>query len=470
MVMDLRSRKKVAELLGGGVALGSEVEVCGWVKTRRDSKIGCSFVMINDGSSFNSLQVVVNNDLDNYDEVLGLTAGCSVAIEGELVTSPGAGQTVELRARRLMVLGWVSEPERYPLSPKFHTVEYLREYAHLRARSNLVGAITRVRHCVSMAIHDFFNSNGFYWIHTPLITTSDCEGAGQMFRVTTLDMAAVPKQADGGVDYGKDFFGKESFLTVSGQLNVESYCCAMGRVYTFGPTFRAENSNTGRHLSEFWMVEPEIAFADLQENAEWAVGLLKHIAQTVLQKLPDELHFFTERVDGSVVTRLEALVSSKVRYLDYTEAVKILEGSGQQFQYPVFWGADLQSEHERYLTEQVFNAPVVLMNYPKEIKSFYMRLNDDQRTVAAMDLLVPGVGEIVGGSQREERYDVLQQRIVDLGLDLASYRWYLDLRKYGTVPHAGFGLGLERAIMYITGVNNIRDVIPFPRVPKHADF
>ncbi len=468
--MKLSQRTMINQLLKGAKAVGSEVTVAGWVKSRRDSKKGFSFVMVNDGSTLQSLQLIVNAELDNYAEILKLTAGSSILAQGQLVASPGAKQAVELQVTQLAILGLVDDPEHYPISPKFHTAEYLREFAHLRARSMLISSIMRVRHCISMAIHEFFHQHGFYWIHTPLITTSDCEGAGQMFRVTTLDLNQLPHTPAGRVDFSQDFFGRESFLTVSGQLNVESYCCALGRVYTFGPTFRAENSNTGRHLSEFWMVEPEIAFADLQENAQWAVDLLKFIVQKALQQLPNELDFFTEKLDATLLPRLEKLLQSPVQHVDYTQAIELLLKSGQQFQYPVTWGVDLQSEHERYLTEQVFEAPVVLQNYPKEIKSFYMRLNEDGRTVAAMDLLVPGVGEIIGGSQREERFNLLKQRVLELGLKLEDYAWYLDLRRYGTVPHSGFGLGLERAIMYITGVNNIRDVIPFPRTPKHAEF
>lgn len=468
--MTTSKRFSIAELLQKS-ADGQEVLVNGWVKTRRDSKAGCSFITINDGSNFKGLQLVASNQLPNYTtEVLKLTTGCAITATGKLVKSIGAGQDVELQVDSITVTGWVENPEHYPISAKFHTVEYLREYAHLRARSNLISVVTRIRHGISMAIHQFFNQNGFYWIHTPLITTSDCEGAGEMFRVTTLDLAKVPLNDQKKIDFTQDFFGKESFLTVSGQLNVESYCCAMGRVYTFGPTFRAENSNTGRHLAEFWMVEPEIAWADLNENAEWAIGVLKHIASYVLEHYPEELAFLTKRVDSEVTNRLEHLVASEVKYLDYTDAIDILTKAPQKFKYPVFWGADLQSEHERYLTEQVFKSPVILKNYPQAIKSFYMRLNDDGKTVAAMDVLVPGIGEIIGGSQREERLELLTKRIKELKLDLNTYQWYLDLRRYGSIPHSGFGLGLERMVMYVTGVSNIRDVIAFPRTPKHADF
>ena len=471
--MELAQRVAIKGLLNDASLVDKRVVVSGWVKTVRHSKAGVSFVMLSDGSDFRFLQLVVDSKLANYNEVQQLTTGCSLMAEGDLVESSGAGQTVELQVTSLAVLGTVEEPEHYPITPKYHTLEYLRDFAHLRVRSNTISAVARVRHVVSMAIHRFFDQNGFYWVHTPIITTSDCEGAGQMFRVTTLDPVEEAKKvaAGGSVPtYDQDFFARESFLTVSGQLNVESYCCALGRVYTFGPTFRAENSNTGRHLAEFWMVEPEIAFADLNENAEWAVKLLKFIAEQVLSRLPHEMDFFAEKVDPQAISRLQALVESKVQHLDYTEAVKILTESKHDFQYPVSWGVDLQSEHERYLTEQVFKAPVVVKNYPKEIKSFYMRLNEDQKTVAAMDVLVPGVGEIIGGSQREERPELLASRIQELGMDPKAYQWYLDLRRFGTVLHSGFGLGLERMIMYVTGLGNIRDVIPFPRTPRHADF
>ena len=445
--------------------------VKGWVRTRRDSKAGLSFLNVHDGTCFAPLQVVAPGDLPNYqDEVLKLGAGCSVAVTGELVASQGQGQSVELKAAAIEVVGWVDDPETYPMQPKRHSMEYLREVAHLRARTNVIGAATRVRHCLAQAIHRFYHERGFFWIHTPIITASDCEGAGEMFRVSTLDLANLPRTPDGKVDYSQDFFGREAFLTVSGQLNVETYCCALSRVYTFGPTFRAENSNTSRHLSEFWMNEPEIAFADLKDDADLAEDFLRYIFQAVLAERGDDMAFFAEHVDKQAVARLEAFVQSAFERMTYTEAVAALEKAPRKFEYPVKWGMDLQSEHERYLCEELCQRPVVVMNYPKDIKAFYMRLNDDGRTVAAMDVLAPGIGEIIGGSQREERLDVLDARLDELKLPKEGYWWYRDLRRYGTVPHAGFGLGFERAVNYVTGIANIRDVIPFPRAPKSAEF
>ncbi|HTJ40518.1 MAG TPA: asparagine--tRNA ligase [Kofleriaceae bacterium] len=450
---------------------GSHAVVEGWVRTRRDSKAGLSFIHVHDGSCFEAMQVVAPQELANYQtDVLKITTGCAVRVEGEVVASQGKGQTVELRATKLDVVGWVDDPETYPMQPKRHTMEYLREVAHLRVRTNVIGAVTRVRHTLAMAVHRFFHDRGFFWIHTPIITASDAEGAGQMFRVSTLDAANPPRTPDGKVDWSQDFFGKEAHLTVSGQLNVETYCLAMSKVYTFGPTFRAENSNTRRHLSEFWMIEPEIAFADLGDDAQLAEDFLKSIFGAVLAERQDDVAFFEKFVDPTVRKRLELLVSSKFERMDYTDAVKTLERSGKTFEFPVSWGMDLQSEHERYLTEEVVKAPVAVMNYPKSIKAFYMRLNDDDKTVAAMDVLAPGIGEIIGGSQREERLDVLDARIAEMKLDAHQYGWYRDLRRYGTVPHAGFGLGFERAIQYATGVENIRDVIPFPRAPRQAEF
>ena len=461
----------IAKLLAGAVPVGETVTVKGWVRTRRDSKAGLSFLNVHDGTCFAPLQVVAPGDLPNYqDEVLKLGAGCSVAVTGELVASQGQGQSVELKAAAIEVVGWVDDPETYPMQPKRHSMEYLREVAHLRARTNVIGAATRVRHCLAQAIHRFYHERGFFWIHTPIITASDCEGAGEMFRVSTLDLANLPRTPDGKVDYSQDFFGREAFLTVSGQLNVETYCCALSRVYTFGPTFRAENSNTSRHLSEFWMNEPEIAFADLKDDADLAEDFLRYIFQAVLAERGDDMAFFAEHVDKQAVARLEAFVQSAFERLTYTEAVAALEKAPRKFEYPVKWGMDLQSEHERYLCEDLCQRPVVVMNYPKDIKAFYMRLNDDGRTVAAMDVLAPGIGEIIGGSQREERLDVLDARLDELKLPKEGYWWYRDLRRYGTVPHAGFGLGFERAVNYVTGIANIRDVIPFPRAPKSAEF
>jgi asparaginyl-tRNA synthetase len=461
----------ISEALKGKVPVGEGVTVRGWVRTRRDSKGGFSFVAVNDGSSFDSIQAVCPNALPNYaDEVTKLTAGCSVEVTGKLVRSQGKGQAYEIQADAVTVYGWVDDPETYPVQPKPHTMEYLREVAHLRPRTNTFGAVTRVRNTLAMAVHRFFQERGYFWIHTPIITTSDAEGAGAMFRVSTLDLANLPRTPEGHVDFAKDFFGKPASLTVSGQLNVETYCMAMSRVYTFGPTFRAENSNTTRHLAEFWMIEPEIAFADLKTDADVAEDFLKFIFKAVLDERGDDMKFFAERIDKECVARVEKFVASSFERMDYTEAVARLEKSGKRFEFPVKWGMDLQSEHERWLTEEHVGRPVVVMNYPKEIKAFYMRLNDDGKTVAAMDVLAPGIGEIIGGSQREERLDVLDQRLEAMHLRKEDYGWYRDLRRYGTVPHAGFGLGFERTIIYATGMANIRDVIPFPRTPGHAEF
>jgi asparaginyl-tRNA synthetase len=463
---------RVVEALRGDVPLGSTVTVKGWVRTRRDSKAGggLSFVTVHDGSCFDPIQVVAHPSLPNYEsEVLHLTTGCAVVATGRLVESQGRGQSVEIQAEEIEVVGWVEDPDTYPVAAKRHTFEYLREVAHLRARTNTFGAVTRVRHCLSMALHRFFDSQGFYWIHTPIITANDAEGAGAMFRVSTLDLANLR----GEPDFSADFFGRETHLTVSGQLNVETYCLAMSKVYTFGPTFRAENSNTARHLAEFWMVEPEIAFADLHADADLAEACLKYAFRAVLDERGDDMKFFADRIDPDCVHRLERFVDSSFERMEYRDAITALERAaedGAAFEFPVSFGVDLQSEHERYLTEQLVGRPVVVMNYPKEIKAFYMRLNDDERTVAAMDVLAPGIGEIVGGSQREERLEVLDRRIAEMGLDREAYWWYRDLRKYGTVPHAGFGLGLERTMVYATGMANIRDVIPFPRTPNNADF
>ncbi len=415
--------------------------------------------------------MVAGSTLAGYEsDVLRLTAGCAVSVTGTVTPSQGGGQSVELQADGLEVVGWVDDPDTYPISPKRHSFEYLREVGHLRSRTNTIGAVARVRHCLAMAIHRYFDEHGFAWIHTPIITASDAEGAGELFRVSTLDLANLPRTADGGVDYTQDFFAKPAFLTVSGQLNVETYCLAMTRVYTFGPTFRAEDSNTSRHLSEFWMVEPEIAFADLSANADLAESLLKSVFRTLLDERPDDMAFFAQRIDPQAVSRLESLVTSDFVRMTYTEAIDILGRAGRAWEYPAEWGLALQAEHERYLCEEHVGRPVVVTDYPTAIKAFYMRLNDDERTVAAMDVLAPGIGEIVGGSQREERLDVLDRRIAAMGLDPAPYWWYRDLRRYGTVPHAGFGLGFDRLVAYATGMANIRDVIPFPRTPGSADF
>jgi len=386
------------------------------------------------------------------------------------VPSPAKGQPFEMQATAVRVVGWVEDPDTYPIQPKPHTMEFLREVAHLRPRTNVIGATTRVRNTLAQAIHRFFHENGFLWIHTPIITASDAEGAGELFRVSTLDFANLPRTPEGKVDFAQDFFGKEAFLTVSGQLNVESYCLALSKVYTFGPTFRAENSNTSRHLAEFWMIEPEIAFADLAADATLAEQLLKYILKAVLEERADDMAFFEERIEKGVIAKLQGIVDKPFTRMDYTEAIRILEGAKQKFEFPVQWGTDLQSEHERYLAEKHVGGPVILMNYPKEIKAFYMRQNDDGKTVAAMDVLAPGIGEIIGGSQREERLDVLDARIEAMGLDKNSYGWYRDLRRYGSVPHAGFGLGFERTVAYVTGLANVRDVIPFPRTPGSARY
>ena len=461
----------VQDALGGKIPVGEQVTLKGWVRTRRDSKGGFSFINLHDGSCFDAIQIVAPGELDNYDEeVLQLGAGCAIVVTGELVESPGKGQAFEVKATEVEVTGWVEDPETYPMAPKRHSMEHLREHAHLRPRTNLIGAMTRVRHSLAQAIHRYYHERGFCWVNTPIITASDAEGAGEMFRVSTLDLANLPRGEDGEVDFGQDFFGRKSHLTVSGQLNVECYCLAMSKVYTFGPTFRAENSNTSRHLAEFWMVEPEIAFADLSDDADLAEDFLKYIFRALLEERADDMAFFGKWVNKQAVDRLEAFVESSFERLEYTEAIEILKGSGRDFEFEVEWGKDLQSEHERYLTEEHVGRPVVVMNYPREIKAFYMRLNDDERTVAAMDVLAPGIGEIIGGSQREERLDVLDMRLEEVGLPTSEYDWYRDLRRYGTVPHAGFGLGFERALCYATGVDNIREAIPFPRVPRNVDF
>ena len=462
---------RIVDILRGVVKPGDRAVVEGWVRTRRDSKAGLSFVHVVDGSATDPFQVVVPAELPNYaSEALRLTSGCAVRFEGEVVASQGKGQSVELKADQLTVVGWVDDPDHYPMQPKRHTMEYLREVAHLRPRTNVIGAVTRVRHTLAQAIHRFLDERGFYWIHTPIITASDTEGAGELFRVSTLDAANPPRTPDGKVDFSQDFFGRQTYLTVSGQLNVESYCLAMSRVYTFGPTFRAENSNTRRHLAEFWMIEPEIAFASLDDDVTLAEQFLKSIFQTLLTERAADMAFFDQWVDKGCVARLEKMIGASFERMEYTDAVERLQASGKSWEYPVRWGVDLQSEHERYLTEELVGRPVAVVNYPKEIKAFYMRSNDDGRTVAAMDILAPGIGEIIGGSQREERLDVLDARLDEVGLPKDDYAWYRDLRRYGTVPHAGFGLGFERAIQYATGVDNIRDVIPFPRAPRQADF
>jgi asparaginyl-tRNA synthetase len=491
--------------------VGTKVTVKGWIRTRRDSKAegGLSFLNVHDGTCFDPIQVVCPGSLSNYaSEISKLTTHCSVECDGTIVATPKGGKEISAdpaNGGAVRVIGWVDDPDHYPIQPKQHTMEFLRENAHLRVRTNTFGAVARIRHTLSMAMHRFYHERGFFYVHTPIITASDCEGAGQMFRVSTLDlMRPLPRVAPeqesaeakklreefskkpnmpawtyGQVDHCKDFFGKEAHLTVSGQLNVETYCTALSRVYTFGPTFRAENSNTSRHLAEFWMIEPEIAFADLQADSELAEDFIKYLINACLTERADDMKFFDERIEKGLLTRLGHVLNTPFRRLPYTEAIKILEkaiAGGKKFEYPVKWGIDLQSEHERFLTEEHFKQPVILMNYPKQIKAFYMRLNPPGTdgapgdTVAAMDVLVPGVGEIIGGSQREERLDVLDARITEMGLPIKEYWWYRDLRRFGTVPHAGFGLGFERAMMFITGMGNVRDVIPFPRTPGSAEF
>jgi asparaginyl-tRNA synthetase len=450
-------------------AVGREAILQGWVRTRRDSKGGFSFIELNDGSCLGNVQVIADNTLPNYqNEVLKLSVGSSVTVKGLVRASPAKGQATEVQARELVVHGG-ADPATYPLQKKGHSMEFLREQAHLRPRSNTFGAVARVRNQVCLSVHQFFQEQGFLYVHPPIITTSDCEGAGQMFRVTTIDPAKPPR-AEGAIDYKQDFFGRPAFLTVSGQLEAEIFACALGKVYTFGPTFRAENSNTSRHLAEFWMIEPEMAFFELTDNMDLAEAFLKRICRDVLEKCAEDVQFFNDRIDPSVRATLEGIVREPFVRLSYTEGVDVLVKSGQAFEFPVVWGTDLQAEHERYLTEKHFQKPVILYDYPKGIKAFYMRLNDDDKTVRAMDVLVPRVGEIVGGSQREERLDVLERRMRGAGLNPEAYWWYLDLRRYGTVPHSGFGLGLERTVQFVTGMGNIRDVIPFPRTPGSAEF
>lgn len=461
----------IKDVLNHQCAVGDTITVGGWIRTRRDSKAGFSFLAVNDGSCFNNLQVVVASDLSNYEsEVLKLTTSCSVMIEGQLVESQGQGQDVELKATKVQVLGFVEDPDTYPMSAKRHSVEYLREYAHLRPRTNLIGAVMRIRNSLAYALHSFFQERGFMWVSTPLITASDCEGAGEMFTVTNFNLDDLPKNDQGKVDYNQDFFGKHAYLTVSGQLNVETYACAYSKVYTFGPTFRAEDSNTTRHLAEFWMLEPEMAFTDLNGCAAVAEDMLKYVFKRILTERADDMAFIAQRVDKDAITRLENFIKADFAQVDYTDAIEILKNCGKKFEYPVEWGIDLQSEHERYLAEEHFKSPVVVKNYPKDIKAFYMRQNDDGKTVAAMDVLAPGIGEIIGGSQREDRLELLDKRMEEMGLNKDSYYWYRDLRRYGSVPHSGFGLGFERLIVYITGVGNVRDAIPFPRTPRNADF
>ena len=459
-------RTRIVDVLNGEQAEG-EILVQGWVKTRRSSK-AVSFIDLNDGSTLRDLQVVVDESMPDYRLVDSLNTGCSVSVVGTVVESPGKGQTYEVQAKTLEVLG-LADPEVYPLQKKRHSPEFLREIAHLRPRTNTFGAMARVRNAMAFSIHSFFQSRGFLYLQTPIITSSDAEGAGSLFRVTTLDLENLP-MSQGVVNHEEDFFGKPAFLSVSGQLEAEVFALALSNVYTFGPTFRAENSNTSRHLAEFWMVEPEVAFCDLDGLAELAEEFLKHIFSHLLESCPEDMAFFNQWIDNTAISTLEGIVNSSFERLTYTEAVDILKSSGEPFEFPVEWGLDLQSEHERYLTEKKIGRPVIVSDYPKEIKAFYMRMNDDERTVRALDVLVPRIGELIGGSQREERRDVLAERIKAAGLEERDYWWYLDLRSYGTVPHAGFGLGFERTVQFATGVQNIRDVIPFPRTPKNAEF
>ena len=460
-----------ADVLAGRAPKETPVTLKGWVRTRRDSKAGFSFIHLSDGSSFHPVQVVAPKDLANYEnDVLHLTAGCAIEATGSIVPSPAKGQPFEMQAASVKVVGWVEDPDSYPIQPKPHSLEFLREVAHLRPRTNVIAAATRVRHTLAQAIHRFFHERGFFWVNTPIITAADAEGAGALFRVSTLDVANLPRGQDGKVDYSKDFFGRETYLTVSGQLNVEAYCLALSKVYTFGPTFRAENSNTSRHLAEFWMIEPEIAFANLSDNADLAEALLKNVFAALLKERPEDMAFFDERIEKGIVTKLQGIVDSEFVRMDYAEAITILERAKEKFEFPVKWGIDLQSEHERFLTEKHAKKPVIVMNYPKAIKAFYMRQNDDGKTVAAMDVLAPGIGEIVGGSQREERLDFLDARMAEVGIEKDSLNWYRDLRRYGTVPHAGFGLGFERTVAYATGLANVRDAIPFPRTPGNAKY
>ena len=450
-------------------AVGKEVKLHGWVRTRRDSKGGFSFLELNDGSCLGNVQIIADGSLSNYEtEVKKLHVGASVTVVGLVKASPAKGQATEVQAQQLTVHGG-ADPETYPLQKKGHSFEFLRTIAHLRPRTNTFGAVARLRNCVCRSIHDFFQERGFLYMHPPVITASDCEGAGEMFKVTAFNLSQVPRK-DGTVDYTQDFFHRPTYLTVSGQLEAEIFACGLGKVYTFGPTFRAENSNTSRHLAEFWMIEPEMAFYDLSDNMDLAEAFIKRIIGDALQRCREDMQFFNERVDKGILERLTGILNSQFMRVPYTEAVTMLQQSGEKFEFPAPWGTDLQSEHERYLTEKKLKCPVILYDYPRTLKPFYMRVNDDGKTVAAMDVLVPGVGEIIGGSQREERLDILEERMREQKLDPEAYWWYRDLRRYGTVPHSGFGLGLERTLLFLTGLGNIRDVIPFPRTPGSADF
>lgn len=460
--------RRIVDLLRNGQP-DEAVTIQGWVRTKRELK-EFSFVEVNDGSSMSGLQVILNQDLPDYAELVKkLNTGASISVSGVLVPSPGKGQNIELKAEAVDVYG-DADPETYPLQKKRHSFEFLRTIGHLRSRTNTLGAVFRVRNACSTAIHNFFQERNFLWVHTPLITASDCEGAGELFTVTSLDLQKVPKTKEGEIDFGQDFFGKRAYLTVSGQLEAEIMAMAFTNVYTFGPTFRAENSNTSRHLAEFWMVEPEMAFCDLVGNMDLAEAFLKYVFQYVLDHCPEDMEFFNQRIDNTVLATAENIINNEFARITYTEAISLLEKADKKFEYPVSWGLDLQSEHERYLAEDLFKKPVIVTDYPAEIKAFYMRLSDDGKTVRAMDILAPKIGEIVGGSQREERLDVLERRIKELNMPIDSLWWYLDLRRFGTVPHAGFGLGFDRLVQFMTGMGNIRDVIPFPRAPLSAEF
>jgi asparaginyl-tRNA synthetase len=460
----------IAQIFAGKYSVGDSVTIKGWVRTRRDSKAGLSFVAVHDGSCFDPIQVIALNSLDNYADIQTLTTSCSLEATGTLKTSQGKGQSLEIEADSIKIVGMVENPDTYPMAAKRHSIEYLREHAHLRPRTNIIGAVTRVRNCLSQAIHRFFHEQGYCWVSTPILTASDTEGAGEMFKVSTLDMMNLPKTDKGDVDYSQDFFGKETFLTVSGQLNGEAYATAMSKIYTFGPTFRAENSNTSRHLAEFWMIEPEVAFADLADIAQLSEDMLKYVFKAVLEERADDMAFFAQRVNKEAITRLEKVIEQDFVRMDYTDAIDILKNCGKNFEFPIEWGVDLSSEHERYLAEEHVGAPIIMQNYPKDIKAFYMRINDDGKTVAAMDVLAPGIGEIIGGSQREERLEVFDRRLEEVNLSKEDYSWYRDLRRYGTVPHSGFGLGFERLVAYVTGMQNVRDVIAFPRTPGNANY
>jgi asparaginyl-tRNA synthetase len=460
--------RRIAEILRNGQP-DESIKIQGWVRTKRELK-DFAFIEVNDGSSLANLQVVVNAELPDYETLIKkLNTGASVEVSGVLVASPAKGQRIELKAERLEVYG-EADPETYPLQKKRHSFEFLRTIGHLRSRTNSLGAVFRVRNACATAIHQFFQERDFLWVHTPIITASDCEGAGELFSVTSLDLKDIPRTENQTVDYSKDFFGRPTYLTVSGQLEAEIMAMAFTNVYTFGPTFRAENSNTSRHLAEFWMIEPEMAFCDLHGDMDLAEEFLKHIFKYVMEKCPEDMEFFNQRIDNTVLATADNIINNQFERITYTEAIKLLEKADVKFEYPVSWGLDLQSEHERYLCEQTFKKPVIVTDYPTQIKAFYMRLNDDEKTVAAMDILAPKIGEIIGGSQREERLEVLEKRIQAQGMKPEDLWWYLDLRRYGTVPHAGFGLGFERLVQFMTGMGNIRDVIPFPRTPENAEF